>query len=385
MFRGNISLLRLSFGAFIVAFHFYLIAYVNSALIATRIGEGAISPLYMTEASLVIILFLFAARILRRIGARWFLAIFIFLEGISLLTIAAVTSPLVTGIAFVVAMTSTYMIWFAMDIFIEHATLCEGVTGKVRGTLLTFGNSALIVAPLVMALVLHSTSYETVYLLSAGLLFMFAAFILPLYGTFRDPEYIPATLASLKHALIRHRDLLPTVGAQFMLSLFYSFAVIYMPLYLLDLGFSWTEVSIILTIALLPFVLVEFPLGRMADKSIGEKEIMIAGFAIVIASTVFLSLPFAPSLVLYALLFLTTRLGAAMVEITAETHFFREVEAKDGIVITLSRMMGAFGYLVGAGVGGLALSFVSLHEAFFFFGIVLLPGLYFASRIKDSR
>lgn len=385
MFRGNLSLLRLSIGAFIVGFHFYLIAYVNSALIESRIGAFAVGPLYMAEASLAIVLFLFAARILRKVGARWFLSTFIFLEGVALLTIAATASPVLTALAFVVAMTSTYMIWFAVDIFVEHATLCEGVTGKVRGTLLTFGNASLIFAPLVMAFVLESTSVETVYLLSAGLLLLFAAFILPLYGTFRDPDYIPATVASLRHALIRHKDLLPTIGAQFTLTLFYSFGAIYMPLYLLDLGFSWVEISVILTIALLPFVLIELPLGKIADKYIGEKELLVAGFAILIVSTTLLSFPFAPSIILYTALLFITRLGAAIVEITAETHFFREVEAKDGIVITLSRMMGALGYFVGGAAGGLTLSVVSLHEAFFFFGLMLLPGLYFASRIKDWR
>lgn len=385
MFQGNISILRLSVGAFVAALHTYIIAYVNSALIVERIGASAVSPLYMAEAGLAIVFFIFAASLLRRIGARWFLALFIIIDGVALLTIAGTSSPLYTGLALILSLASSYMIWFALDIFIEHATLCEGVTGKVRGMLLTFVNSALILSPLAMAYVLGRSSVETVYLISAGFLLVFAAFILPLYGTFRDPEYIPPTLASLRRALTARKDLVMTIGAQLILSIFYALASIYMPLYLLDLGFSWQEISIILTVALLPYVLVEFPLGRLADKYLGEKELMLLGFAILIATTAVLSLPFLPSLVLYAGLFLATRLGAAIVEITAETHFFRAVDAKDGVVITLSRTMGALGYLLGAGAGGIVLSFVSLHDAFYFFAILLIPGLYFAFKLKDSR
>lgn len=385
MFQGNVSLLRLSLGVFIVAFQSYLITYVNSALITERIGSAGVTPLYMGEALLGILLFFFAARILRHIGAKRFLSIFLCIVIAALTTIATVSNPVVTAGAFIIAMACSYMIYFSLDIFVEHATLCEGITGKVRGVLLTLGNSALIIAPLLMAVLLRHTSYGILYLISAGLLCVFAALALPLFRSFTDPVYTPATIASLKEVLARHPDLIFTIGAQLMLSIFYAFAAIYMPLYLLNLGFSWSAISIILVIALLPYVVVEFPLGRIADKYTGERGIMLLGFLILIAATTVLALPLHTSLTLYALLFLATRFGAAMIEITTETHFFRSVQAKDGIVITLGRTMVALGYVIGAGIGGMVLSHTTIHHAFLYFGLALLPGLYFAFHIKDIR
>ena len=56
----------------------------------------------------------------------------------------------------------------------------------------------------------------------------------------------------------------------------YAWMVIYTPLHMLDLGFTWEEIGQIFTIMLIPFVLVEYPAGWLADKYIGETEMMSA-------------------------------------------------------------------------------------------------------------
>lgn len=158
-----------------------------------------------------------------------------------------------------------------------------------------------------------------------------------------------------------------------------------MPLLLLARGFSWGEIGLILGIALLPFMLFELPLGHIADTFLGEKEVLILGFIILSASTTLLMLAHPASVALYALIFFATRTGAAMVEITTETNFFRNVGVGSTSAITLFRMTNAIGGLIGVALAAIALYFVDLPLLFAIFGLFVLIGIPAARHIKDSR
>ena len=62
--------------------------------------------------------------------------------------------------------------------------------------------------------------------------------------------------------------------------------VIYTPIYLHEhIGLPWSDIGIIFTIMLLPFVLFEFPAGKLADGKWGEKEPPIIGIILIAVST----------------------------------------------------------------------------------------------------
>jgi len=76
------------------------------------------------------------------------------------------------------------------------------------------------------------------------------------------------------------------------------------------LGFGWENIGLIFTIMLVPFVLVDFPLGRLSDK-IGEKKLLITGFLITILFTLIIPFISAPLVWIWAIILFGTRLGAA--------------------------------------------------------------------------
>ena len=119
---------------------------------------------------------------------------------------------------------------------------------------------------------------------------------------------------------------------------------IYTPMYLhKHLGFAWKELGIMFSIMLVPFLLLEAPLGRIADKVLGEKEFLVTGFAIIAIATAVISFMTVSVFFLFALILFTTRVGAAMVEIMTETYFFKKIRAEDAQIIGLMRRQASRG------------------------------------------
>jgi MFS family permease len=90
---------------------------------------------------------------------------------------------------------------------------------------------------------------------------------------------------------------------------------VYCPIYLhTTIGLSWSEIGVIITVMLLPFVLIELPLGRLADKKYGEKEIMIIGFLILGLSTMGLAFITSTNVWVWAIALLVTRIGQRLLK-----------------------------------------------------------------------
>jgi hypothetical protein len=236
-----------------------------------------------------------------------------------------------------------------------------------------------------MGLIRTSHSFEMVYLASIAAFIIFLLAMIPLYFRFDDPSYRDVSLRGMRDAF-GCADIAPTALAHLSLRIFYALAAIYIPLHLISVGFSWPEIGLMLGLALLPFMLATFPAGRLADSRLGEKELMVAGFIIMCGALALFSLELPKSFALYAGILFTTRIGAALVDIATETHFFRSVTSRDINSITLFRMLQPIAYIGGVALAGALLLILPLHTAFLVFaGLILALGLPAALRITDFR
>ena len=172
----------------------------------------------------------------------------------------------------------------------------------------------------------------------------------------------------------------------FLLQFFYSIMVVYMPIYLLDhVGLSWANIGLIFTIMLLPFVLFELPLGKIADKWLGEKEILIGGIIIISLATITCSFLNTKSWLLWTIVLFLTRVGAATIEIMKETYLFKKISGVDTGIVALSRINVPFSYLVGPAFFSIALMFFDFRYIFILLGLIMLGGLKYAWAIKDTK
>ena len=111
-----------------------------------------------------------------------------------------------------------------------------------------------------------------------------------------------------------------------------------MPIYLNQyVGFTWDKIGIIFTIVLLPYMLFEFPLGKLADRWLGEKEFLIIGFVIMAGATGALTFITSTSIVVWTIALFMTRVGGSFTEIMSETYFFKQID--DGDVNIISKAL----------------------------------------------
>jgi MFS family permease len=381
MSRRSISYFSLL--SFLASLYAFLTIYINSSVVAQEsYGVLFITPIFLLAYAAAVVGFFYSPHVLKRIGNAWYLVLLGAIEATALVILAyGPHGGLLFG-ALVVHLTAMPLIGLSLDIFFEGSMVHEEGTGTARGFFLTLGNTALVISPLIVG-ILAAQSFSFVYVLSLIILLMFLCATIPALTRYKDPHYQLPTLHGMWSTMTG--SLGAVIASQLVLRIFFAFAAIYMPLLLLARGFSWGEIGLILGIALLPFMLFELPLGHIADTFLGEKEVLILGFIILSASTTLLMLAHPASVALYALIFFATRTGAAMVEITTETNFFRNVGVGSTSAITLFRMTNAIGGLIGVALAAIALYFVDLPLLFAFFGLFVLLGIPFARHITDSR
>jgi predicted MFS family arabinose efflux permease len=174
--------------------------------------------------------------------------------------------------------------------------------------------------------------------------------------------------------------------AQFLLQFFFTWAVIYFPLYFSTIAnLNWDDIGLIIAVGLLAFVIFEYPIGLMADRHWGEKEMMAVGFVILaLCSSSFVYLTTATVTTFMIVMFLS-RVGASLVEVTTESYFFKQVSSKNSNIISLFRLMRPLGNLLGALGGTLALVFFPLSFIFVLLGLLMVVGIFITLRLTDTK
>lgn len=294
----------------------------------------------------------------------------LFVHGGTLLTVslfALATSPgVIVSLAFLlIALLASLLLWSVFDIGLEYTTTNENETGRTRSIFLTTVNAGFVAVPSIAGFLVTTGGFSTLFValgISTG--------ISTLYGWYAFP-HVPRTpqntlrMAEILDVLVTQPNIRRVFSAQFMLQAFYTFMVVYMPIMLVSTyGLSLQEMSIVFSIAMLAFLIVEPPVGFISDTWLGEKEIMIAGFVILVLSTAALPLLAGASLTAWAALMFTTRVGAASIEITTESYFFKHVNSTNLVQVSAYRMLSALARLV-----------VPLLATFFltYFSITALP------------
>ena len=368
-----------------LSFHYVLVIYVNSSFLKQFLATSTMSILYIIGAIVSIFLFLQAPRILNKLGNFKTSVILIILELIATLGIAIIHNQTLLIALFLIHLSAIPLIYFSLDIFLEHEQGRESETGSTRGIYLTFQNIAWISAPILAGFIGNNFGLPKIYLISSLFLFPLLINLSLIFKNYKD-HVIPRvqlldTWRSLKNKIDIKRVLLGSTLLQF----FYAIMVIYMPILLFEIiGFDWNKIGALFTIMLLPFLLLELPLGYFADKKIGEKEIMTFGFIVVSVATFSIFFIHSPNFLLWAIILFATRVGASSIEISNESFFFKHVKDRDANVISFFRITRPLAYIIAPLFVVPMLSFVSYSGLFAVLGLITLFGLLFIPRVDTK-
>jgi MFS family permease len=136
---------------------------------------------------------------------------------------------------------------------------------------------------------------------------------------------------------------------------------------------------------LLPFIFIELPLGELADKRYGEKEIMSIGLIIIALSSALMSFVTDANFILWTAILLTTRIGAAMIEIMTETYFFKKVAITRANITSAFRTVRPLANVVSPIVAIILLPIVSFKFIFTVLGLIMFVGLRYSLALEDTK
>ncbi len=361
-----------------------LTSYVNSSFLENFISAKFVGVLYTIASIVTIIALIKMPKLIPIIGNR---KMAMFLSGaltLSLFTMG-MSKGILTLLAFIVSFVISNLLVTSLDIFIEEYSNNKNV-GGVRGTYITLMSLAWVISQLVSGSIINKSSFSGIYTFSAMFMllttFIFAFFL----HDFKDPTYRKMVLGKTIRVFMKSPNLYRAYLINLVLKFFFVWMIIYTPIYLHEnIEFNWSQIGIIFSIMLLPFILIPFPLGKLSDK-IGEKNMLIYGFLIIIASTVIIPFISLSELYIWAIILFATRVGAATIEIMNESYFFKLVNEEDADEVAFFRSTQPLSYLVAPLFATLVLLFIpSFEYIFFVLTAVLLLGLLITLRLRDVR
>ncbi|MCD5382306.1 MAG: MFS transporter [Candidatus Pacebacteria bacterium] len=371
-----------------LSLHWAIVVYVNSSYLEQYLPEMVIGTLYTISSAITVLIFLFISRVLHKAGNYMLTLVLALLEFGMLLGMAFTQEWRLAIPLFMVHQAIVPLLVFNLDVFMEEMIGDEEhSTGGKRGLFLGIGSIAYAIAPLTAGFLMgEQEAFEYVYLAGALLMLPFIYLIVRYFKVFTDPVYAEIKVLPAIHSFWAQKDIRYVFLAHFLLQLFFAFMVIYTPLYLANVvGFTWTQIGLVLFVGLLAYVFLEYPIGVIADRYLGEKEMMAFGFVILAVSTSWFVWLSGATLTAWMVVMFMTRVGASLVEATTESYFFKHIDGSDANIISFFRITRPLAIVAGALLGSFCLLYMPLNLLFVVVGFFMVPGLFFTMMLKDTK
>lgn len=377
---------------FLFTLHMTPTTYIDSSFIEQFIGADFVGYIFTIASTLTLFSFVISRKILIKIGNYNFFLISLLLEFVSLfimslsLVITDGVWPYIFIISYIISFVVRSLCFLNLDIFLEHTTSTKE-TGSVRGVFLTSSNMAFVIGPFIAGLlIVNVLDLGKIYLLSWVILIPVIVLAIRSLNNFRDIEYQKIGFRQTFFSIFKNSNLRNIFATNFLLNFFYSWMIIYTPIFLTKfIGFSLSETATIISIALIPFILLQYPMGKIADKYLGEKEILTAGFIIAGLTTILMSFSQNNSFIFWSALLFTTRIGASMIEIMIETHLFKKINDDSINILGFFRSVRPVAYIISPIIASLFLIWININYLFLVLGVILILGTGFSLAIKDTK
>ena len=375
----------LNLTTFLLGFQLSLALYVLSNFIQQRTGIENVGVFFLLAYAFSFYILINLHHLVKRHGKSKILLLFMAVKVTSLLLMGIFDQNIIAVLFAIWALISGALMWAGLDMIIESFS-DNRVTGKIRGMHLTFMDTGFLFGPFLAAWTVDNIGFGPVFLLAA-LLTSIAMFIV--YRNFHnDQKRTPKRDLSVRAVfdkMLRRKDIMRVYYASLMLELFYCVMTIYTPLYLLSIGLSWTEIGKIITVMLIPFVLVQIPLGIMADKKTGEKEWLVVGFVIISVATATMSIFSEPTVYLWMTILFLTRIGASIIQVMRDAYFYKKIGSRDIDFIDFFRTTKSVAYAVGTIFFSLFLVVLPLRMVFLMLAILMFTALSPVIRLHDTK
>lgn len=370
---------------FFLAMATALTVYVNSSFLETAVSKTYVGLVFSIAFTITLFLLPRYGAVIERFKNHTTLLGVLFLQLLVTILMALNISALLTLFCFVLYIIFTTVTIVNYDIFLKRLTV-NSSTGRIRGMFWTFVNLGFVFSPFFAGSLVERYGYGAAYVASAVALIPTMLIIWLAYRgqidtiRYRKHERVRRTLSRIW----RNHNLRGIFIIAVLLYLFYSWMVIYTPLFLLEAGYDWKQIGAMFTVMLIPFVIVEYPAGWLADRFFGETEMLTIGFILMFLSVV--SLLVAQQYWVLMLVLFFSRVGASLVEIMRESYFYKQVAVSDIDMIDMFRNTASFGHLLGPLIASALLwGGLDLSSIFVVLSVVIVMGTGIPLMMKDTK
>ncbi|NTU98988.1 MFS transporter [Candidatus Falkowbacteria bacterium] len=368
----------------LIGFSQSLLTYVAATFFTEKVGSDDVGVYYFIAYVVVLIILINLHKLTRTWGKSNILRLAIsgeiFMMGVMLASI----SPWLSVLALMGYFIFDGLMAVSMDVILESYSR-DSSSGRIRGVYLTICNCGFILGPKLSSWLLGKFDFSAIFLLV--LFIKSIVLLLVIFGLkqVNNGQPIPRiTVPELLSRAWKRKSIIKIYYISCALEFFYGMMVMYSTLYLINSGISWDNVGSILMIMLLPFVFFEYPLGWLADKYWGEKEMLVFFLVWQAIATIGLYFISSTALWVWALAMLLTRVGAAAVQVLRDSYFYKRIDGADVDLIDFFRTAAPVGYIAAAVFSAILLRWLGLREMFLVNGLVVFSAVIPAIRLKDN-
>ncbi|MBI4117909.1 MAG: MFS transporter [Parcubacteria group bacterium] len=375
---------------FIINFFFAvtvaLTAYSSSSFLRPYVGEEKVGLVFTVSSLLSLIVVQKFSSILKSVGRLKTFVWLLVLYGSSNVFLAFSRNGAIIIMTYVLYTILSSLLWIIIDIFIEHFSK-DSNAGRIRGANLALYSLGFVVSPMISGFLIEEYGFHFVYFAASMLvipMLMLTFFNVKNGHNFDARVKKPQKFFKIMAYIWKSDPLRHIFFIAFLLSFFYSIMVIYAPLYLTEhLHISWSTLGQMFTVMLLPFVILEYPVGYLADKYFGETEMLSLGLLIMGGSAI--ALFFVRDIWAITVVLFMTRVGASIVESLRDSYFYKQVNEKDVDLIDSFRNTGPLAYVIAPAIVSGMLVYLPLQWIFVFVGCITLTGLWSTLHMPDTR
>jgi MFS family permease len=370
---------------FFLALFYAVISYSGSTFLADIINTENIWILYSTAAVFAIILNLSAGKILRKININKLFITVSILTILNSYLLSLPTTPILICIEFIFYYSVSALLFTFASVILEEYSK-DSQTGSIRGRYNAIMSGGYLLAPFIASLFIANFGIKSIFILSSvfglGGLFVFYMFI----NKVPRLKLEDSNLRLGVKKLFSNYDLKYITLAQIGLTTFYALAVIYLPFKLETVGISLTQyLSILLPVALTPFLFMPPLLGYLEDKMKDEKEVLIISYIGLILTLVLIAFCNSTSVFVWAILLFVSRLCASSIEISTNSYFYKKIDAKDVSIISIFLSTDYVSTIIFTPILSLLLFVADVDTLFLTVSFFLCFVLVYISKIHDTK
>lgn len=391
---GKKSLIVLSVIGLLVSLQVGFTTFIDSSYLARALMPITPEPdrfvgyIFAATAAIALAFFLVAPRLLRKYGNTKVSLFASITLPLGLLLIALPIPLPLTVLTYLLITLDTTILFAALDIYVSRY-VSEAKMGFLHGIFFAMCSLGFMLSPALSGVIAEGYQMSYVYIAAALAALPIPFIIWASFRDFSDPGYEDVPLLPSKELHTAAPDLIPVFSAQFALQTFYVMMTIYIPLYFVEhIGFTYDKFGYIITIALAMFVILPTPFGWLADKFMGEKEMIITGISLMGVSLIAIPMlaEHQQTFWLWALVLIISRIGATATESMSDAFFFKRIEYAHPSLIAFYRRARPLAWLIVPTIGAtlLSLRIVDISQLLMLSGIAILFTIFFTARLRDT-